>query len=152
MSSRRTSSIPKEDVVFPRMLNCDSRCSQMLPSLSPAIPGALLCNETHCLGDGKRVILRQRVRGSVRAVRAVRNTQVFQMETGVVADVLLWEYGTKFSTNIAQMAQLLSKFPTDRLLLFSHIVFAQFRVWQFFDSSPILYSVTLTCPPSPPLS
>jgi hypothetical protein len=34
--------------------------------------------------DGKRVILRQRVRCSV---RAVRNTQVFQTETRVVADV-----------------------------------------------------------------
>jgi len=30
---------------------------------------------------------RQRVRGSARAVRAVRNTRVFQMETRVVADV-----------------------------------------------------------------
>jgi hypothetical protein len=86
MSSRRTSSVPKEDVVFPRMLNCDSRCSETLPSLSPVHPGALLCNATHRLGDGKCVILRQRVRGSVRAVRAVRNTWVFQTETGVVAD------------------------------------------------------------------
>ena len=33
------------------------------------------------------MILRQRVRGSVRAVRAVRNTRVFQTETRVVADV-----------------------------------------------------------------
>jgi hypothetical protein len=86
MSSRRTSSVPKEDV-FPKMLDCDSRCSQTLPGLSPALPGALLCNATHRLGDGKRVILRQRVRGSVRAVRAVRNTRVFQTETRVVADV-----------------------------------------------------------------
>jgi hypothetical protein len=38
--------------------------------------------------DGKHVILRQRVRGSVRAVRAVRNTRVFQTETRVVADVI----------------------------------------------------------------
>jgi len=34
MSSRRTSSVPKEDVVFPRMLYCDSRCSQTLTGLS----------------------------------------------------------------------------------------------------------------------
>ena len=34
----------------------------------------------------KRVILCQRVRGSVRAVRAVRNIRVFQPETSVVAD------------------------------------------------------------------
>jgi len=80
MSSRRTSSVPKEDVVFPRMLYCDSRCSLTLSGLSPALPGALLCN-------GKRVILCQRVRGSVRAVRAVQNTRVFQTETRVVADV-----------------------------------------------------------------
>jgi len=33
-----------------------------------------------------RWIIRQRVRGSVRAVRAVRNACVFQTETGVVAD------------------------------------------------------------------
>jgi len=53
MISRRTSSIPKEDV-FPRLLYSDSRCSQTchqrsqvlsglslaLPVLSPAIPGA----------------------------------------------------------------------------------------------------------------
>jgi hypothetical protein len=51
----------------------------MLPGLSPALQGALLCN-------GKRVILSLRVRGSVRAIRAVWNTQVFQAETRVVAD------------------------------------------------------------------
>jgi len=54
--------------------------------MSPALPGALLCNATRRLGDGKRVILRQRVRGSVRAVRAVQNTRVFLTETRVVAD------------------------------------------------------------------
>jgi hypothetical protein len=58
----------------------------MLPCLSAAFPGAVLCNATRRLGDGKRVFLRRRVRGSVRAVRAVRNTQVFQTETRVVAD------------------------------------------------------------------
>ena len=88
MSSRRTSSVPKEDVVFPRMLYCDSRSSQMLPGLSPALPGALLCNATCRRGDGKRVILHHRVRGSIKAVRAVRNTRVFQTETRVVPDVL----------------------------------------------------------------
>jgi len=70
------------------MLYCDSRCSQTLPGLSPALLGALLCNATCRLGDGQRVIFRQRVRGSVRAVRAVRNTRVFQTETRVVADVI----------------------------------------------------------------
>jgi hypothetical protein len=54
--------------------------------MSPALPGALLCNATRHLGDGQRVILRQRVRGSVRAVTAVQNTRVFQTETRVVAD------------------------------------------------------------------
>ena len=86
MSSRRTSSVPKEDVVFPRMHYCDSRCSQTLPGLSPALPGALQCNATRRMGDGKPVILCQRVRGSVRAVRAVRNTRVFQTDTRVDAD------------------------------------------------------------------
>jgi len=38
-------------------------------------------------GDGQRVILRQSVRGSVRAVRAIRNTRVFQTEIRVIADV-----------------------------------------------------------------
>ena len=46
----------------------------------------MLCNVTRRLGDGQRVVLRQRVRGSVRAVGAVRNTRVFLIETGVVAD------------------------------------------------------------------
>jgi len=86
MCSRRTSSVPKEDVVFPRMLYCDSRCSQTFPSLSLALPGALLCNATRRLGDGQRVILRPRVRGSIRAVRGVVNTRVFQTETTVVAE------------------------------------------------------------------
>jgi hypothetical protein len=44
-------------------------------------------NATYRLGDGSRLILRHKVRGSVRAVRAVQNTQVLQTETGVVADV-----------------------------------------------------------------
>jgi hypothetical protein len=68
------------------MLYCDSRFSQTLTGLSPALPGALLCNATRRLGDGQLVILRQRLQGSVRAVRAVRNTRVFQTETWVVAD------------------------------------------------------------------
>jgi len=40
-------------------------------------------------GDGKRVILCQRVRGFVRAVRAAPNTRMFQTETMVVADLPL---------------------------------------------------------------
>jgi len=48
----------------------------------------MLCNATRRLGNGKRVILLQRVPGSVRAVRAVRNTRVFLTETRVVADGL----------------------------------------------------------------
>ena len=44
-------------------------------------------NTTRRLGEGKRVILRHRVQGSVRAVRAVQNTRVFLTETRVVADV-----------------------------------------------------------------
>jgi hypothetical protein len=48
----------------------------------------MLCNATHRLGDRQRVTLRQRVRDSVRAIRAVRNTRVFLTETRVVADAL----------------------------------------------------------------
>jgi len=54
MVSRQTSCIPKEEVGFPRVLYCDSRCSQtcrrrfqvlprlssVLPGLSPALPCA----------------------------------------------------------------------------------------------------------------
>jgi hypothetical protein len=58
----------------------------MLPGLLPAHPGALLCNATCHLGARKHVILCQRVRGSVKAVRAVLNTWVFQTDTMVVAD------------------------------------------------------------------
>jgi hypothetical protein len=68
------------------MIYCDSRCSQTLTGLSLALPGARLWNATRRLRDRQRVILRQRIRGSVRAVRAVRNTRVFQTETRVVAD------------------------------------------------------------------
>ena len=43
-------------------------------------------NASCYLTEGKHIILRQKVRGSVIAVRAVRNTRVFLMETRVVAD------------------------------------------------------------------
>jgi len=49
--------------------------------------GREVCNATRRLSDGSRLILRQSVRGSVRAVRAIRNTQVFQTETCVVTDL-----------------------------------------------------------------
>jgi len=68
------------------MLYCDSRCSQTLTGLLLALTGALLCNATRRQGDRQRVILSRRVRGFVRAVRAVRNTRVSQTETMVVAD------------------------------------------------------------------
>jgi len=61
---------------------------EVLPDMSPALQGTLLCNAKRRPGDGKRVILRQRVRGSVRAVRAVQNTRLFLTETRLVADVL----------------------------------------------------------------
>jgi len=38
MISRCTSTVPKGDVVFPRLLHCDSRCSQVLPYLSFSLP------------------------------------------------------------------------------------------------------------------
>jgi len=51
----------------------------------------MLCNATRRLCDGKRLFLHQRVRGSITAVRAVRNTRVFLTETRVVADLLASE-------------------------------------------------------------
>ena len=45
-----------------------------------------VCNATRRLGDRWHLIPRQRVRGSARAVRAVRNTRVFQKDNRVVAD------------------------------------------------------------------
>jgi len=45
-----------------------------------------VCNTGRQLGDGSRLMLRQRVQGSVRAVRAVQNTDVFQTDTRLVAD------------------------------------------------------------------
>jgi len=55
------------------------------------IPGAMSrkyeCNLTCRLGNRMRAILCQRVRGSIRAVRAIWNHQVFLMETRIVANV-----------------------------------------------------------------
>jgi len=47
------------------------------------------CNVTRRLGKTKCVVLRQRVRGSVRAVRAIWNTRVFQKETRDDGDLRL---------------------------------------------------------------
>jgi hypothetical protein len=68
------------------MLYCDWRCSQTLTDVSLVLPRAVLCNVTRRRGDRQQVIVRQRVRGSDSAVRAVRNTRVFGTETRVVAD------------------------------------------------------------------
>jgi len=46
----------------------------------------MLCNATRRLGDTKGVIFHQTVRGSIRAVGAVRNTWLFLTKTRVVAD------------------------------------------------------------------
>jgi len=61
----------------------------------------MLCNTSRRLGDGKHVILRQRVRGSVRAIRAVGNTCVFLTETRVVGN------GSVFFTNKDNIYQIL---------------------------------------------
>jgi hypothetical protein len=49
---------------------------------------------THHFGHRSRLILRQRILGSVRAIRAVRNTRVSLMETSFVADVRSLFLGT----------------------------------------------------------
>jgi hypothetical protein len=46
-----------------------------------------VCKATPYRGEGKHELLRQRVQESVRAVTAVRNTQVFQTKTTVLGDV-----------------------------------------------------------------
>jgi len=125
MISRRTSSNPNEDVVFPdcstvirgapRLVigapsysegwqECPPRAwyspeidaSKFTLHILSDTPGGfqwlkyillMLCNATHRLGVRKGIILCQRVRGFVQAVRAVQNTWVFLMETGVLPDV-----------------------------------------------------------------
>jgi hypothetical protein len=52
----------------------------------------MLYNTTRRLGDGNRVILCQRVRGSVSAITAIHNTPVFLTETRVVADDMDMDY------------------------------------------------------------
>jgi hypothetical protein len=49
-----------------------------------------LCNVTRHPGSGKRIILRQRIWGSVKALRVDRNTLVFLTETWLVADLEAW--------------------------------------------------------------
>jgi len=78
---------------------------EVLPDMSPVLSGALLCNTIRRLGNRQRAILRQRVRGSLRAVRAVQNTWVLQMETRIVADDLaLGGCITKEKTAVKLMA------------------------------------------------
>jgi len=95
-----------------------------------------VCNATRRLGDGSRLILCQRVRGSVRAVRAVRNTRVFQTETGVVADAHLQKV-----VNLTHSVQI----PFCRLFLHFRVVFCghgiQFRVSAF--QNPVIGLSTL---------
>jgi hypothetical protein len=91
MISRRTSSVPKEEVVFPdcsTVIRGASRRSQV--RLKGTISVQLTLSRR--LDDGQRVILHQRVRGSVRAVRAVRNTRLFLTETRVVADEMYCQH------------------------------------------------------------
>jgi hypothetical protein len=61
--------------------------------MSLALPSALLWNAAGRLGDGQRIILCQRVPGSVRAVRAIQNTWVFQTKPRVVAEIYMVYYG-----------------------------------------------------------
>jgi hypothetical protein len=46
-----------------------------------------VCNATHHLGEELYLIFRQRARGPVRAMRAIRNTWLFLTEIRFVADV-----------------------------------------------------------------
>ena len=62
---------------------------------------------TRCLGAGQHVNLRKSIPGSVRAVRAVRNPGVFQMEIRVVAEEFSSSIGSTASwRNIRQNGEL----------------------------------------------
>jgi hypothetical protein len=63
-----------------------------------------------------RAIPCQRVQGSVRAVRAVRNTHVFLMDTRVVADAIGINYAmfvNPFATNAVKTTQIHSCWRED---------------------------------------
>jgi len=64
------------------VIQCASRWSHMHLKATTSVQDT----KTRYLGDGKCVILRQRVRESVRAVRSVHNTWLILTETIVVAD------------------------------------------------------------------
>ena len=59
-------------------------CKNKRHGITPA--AREICNMTYCSDHMSRRILCQRVRGSVRALRAIWHTRMFQMETRVVAD------------------------------------------------------------------
>jgi hypothetical protein len=64
-----------------------------------------VCNMTRPLGNGLHLIVCQRVRGSMKAVRDVWNTRVFEMETRVVADEIhLYDY-TKHDSRAKVMGE-----------------------------------------------
>jgi pyridoxal biosynthesis lyase PdxS len=69
-----------------------------------------VCNASRRLGNGSHLILCQRVRGSTRAARGVRNTRVFQTETRVVADASLEdELKFRMSDKSKQLTAILLK-------------------------------------------
>jgi len=51
MISRRTNSMPKEDVIFPRLVYCDSRRSQVLPGLLLPLPVTLKAGRIALIGS-----------------------------------------------------------------------------------------------------
>jgi hypothetical protein len=64
----------------------------------------MLYNTNRRLGDGNRVILCQRIRGSVRAVTAIHNTPVFLTETELLLMMIwIWTRGFPVHLNFDQM-------------------------------------------------
>jgi len=83
--------------------------------------------------DPSRLIIRQRVRGSTRAVRAGQNTWVFQTETRVVADVV----GAVFPPQLLRSHLVGStRFSSYAILIL---------VLTFISVSPRSHSLSVTC-------
>jgi len=63
------------------------------------LPCALQYDGTRRLGEVKIVILPQRVQSTVRAIRSIRNTRVFHMQSRVVADERMTTQINQHQTN-----------------------------------------------------
>jgi len=85
-----------------------------------------VCNATRHSCDGSSLILRHRVQGSVKAVRAIRNTRVFLTETRIVADVASAIYPCRLSNGYPMPSQVSNcMLGAHRHALIQHVLFAR---------------------------